>query len=433
MEAATQDKKMYETTKGQAISILVVMTILYLINYADRSILSVVLQQIKVSLSISDTELGVVQSVFSIGVGLLTIPIAWTVDRWSRRKSVGIMALLWSAATFATGLATNFISLVLARAFVGLGEDGFSTSGSGWLSLAFKKEKRSIVTGIFGIGSVGGSAVGLIVGGIIVAKTGMWQLPFYIFAVPGIIFGIWAFFLKDYETVKSKGESGLSKAYLTEWVKLLKIKSFLFTTLGQMCFGVVYFTWLGWAPAFIMRAYGVDAGQAGTMFGVAALVGALGSVLGGFLADRWHKKNRSARGYMMAITQVLNMVVLAAIVYFMGTVSIPGLMVLLILQMILLSFVNPLIFSIIGDITPASHRMAGQGLMVTFVYAAGAAIGPWVVGAVSDAVGGGAAGIRAGFLWLLPVALLCFIFYWINSRYYAKDSDRISDTVYAEK
>lgn len=433
MESQMENQKTYETTKWQATSILIVMTILYIINYADRSILSVVLQQIKVSLLISDTELGIVQSVFSIGVGLFTIPIAWIVDRWSRRKSVGIMALLWSAATFATGLAWNFASLVVARAFVGLGEDGFSTSGSGWLSLAFKKEKRSIVTGIFGIGSVGGSALGLIVGGIIVAKTGMWQIPFYIFAVPGIIFGIWAFFLKDYKTVKSEGEAGLSKEYLKKWVGLFKIKSFVFITLGQICFAVVYFTWIGWVPAFIIRAYNVDAAQAGSIVGVAALTGIVGSVLGGFIADYWHKRNKGARGYMMAIVQFLNMIILGFIVYFMGAISIPTLMALMILQMVVVAFVNPLIFSLLPDITEPSHRMAGQGLMVTFAYAAGAAIGPWVVGAVSDSVGGGAEGIRQGFLWLLPVALLCAIFYSINSKFYPADSAKVSDRVYAEK
>jgi|GEM_PF-4773501 len=60
MQSATESNKAYETTKGQAVSILVVMTILYIVNYADRSILSVVLQQIKISLAISDTELGIV-------------------------------------------------------------------------------------------------------------------------------------------------------------------------------------------------------------------------------------------------------------------------------------------------------------------------------------------------------------------------------------
>jgi len=433
MESTADTKKAYQVTKGQAASILIVMTVLYLINYADRSILSVVLQQIKVSLNISDTELGVVQSVFSVGVGLLTIPIAWVVDRWSRRKAIAIMALLWSAATFATGLAKNFVGLVIARGFVGLGEDGFSTSGSGWLSLVFPKAKRGLVTGIFGIGSVLGTALGMILGGIIVVKTGMWQMPFFIFAIPGLIFGIWAFFLKDYATVKSDGESGLSKEYLSNWIKLFKIKAYTFTTLGQLCFGLVVFTWIGWLPAFMMRAYNLDAAQAGTIIGLIAIVAVVGSPIGGLIADRWQKKSRGGRGYMMALVQLMIFLALSVIVYFFGAITMPVLIALLVVQFIFVAMVNPLIFSLMSDVVPASHRMAGQGMMVTFVYTAGAALGPWIVGAVSDSVGGGAAGIRAGFLALLPVMLLAVIFYSINSKFYPDDSGRISDEVYSEK
>ncbi len=433
MESTADTKKAYQVTKGQAASILIVMTVLYIINYADRSILSVVLQQIKVSLNISDTELGIVQSVFSVGLGLFTIPLAWMVDRWSRRKAIGIMALLWSAATFATGLARNFVGLVFARAFVGLGEDGFSTSGSGWLSLVYPKAKRGLITGIFGIGTVLGTALGLILGGIIVTRTGMWQMPFFIFAIPGLIFGIWAFFLKDYKSVKNEGEAGLTKQYLGDWIKLFKIKAFTFTTLGQVCFGLYVFTWIGWLPAFMIRAYNLDAGQAGTIVGGVALLAVLGSPIGGLLADRWHKKNRGGRGYMMALVQLVNFIMLAIIVYLFGSVPIPVLIALFAVQMITVAMVNPLFFSLVTDVTPASHRIAGQGLMVTLIYAAGAAVGPWVVGAVSDSIGGGAAGIRAGFLWLLPVLLLAVVFYTINSKYYADDSERISDQVYSEK
>ncbi len=432
MEPAVEIKKAYQVTRGQAASILIVMTVLYVMNYADRSILSVVLQQIKVSMGISDGELGLIQSVFSLGLGLFTIPLAWIVDRWSRRKAIGIMALVWSAATFATGLARNVVGLVITRAFVGLGEDGFSTSGSGWLSLVYPKAKRGLITGIFGVGGVLGTAIGLILGGIIVTRTGMWQMPFFIFAVPGIILGIWAFFLKDYASVKSEGEAGLSRQYLVNFVKLFKIKAFTFTTLGQACYGLYVFTWVGWLPAFLMRAYNIDAAAAGTIVGVAGLTAMIGSPISGLLSDRWRRKNRGARGYMMALLQFINFIMLAVIVYLFGSIPIPVLIALLCVQIMLVAMMIPLLFSLITDVTPASHRIAGQGMMVTLVYAA-TAVGPWLVGAISDVVGGGAAGIRDGFLWLLPALLLCVVFYTINSKYYPDDSDRVSDHVYSEK
>ena len=158
IKSAAQSQKTYKVTNGQKASILIVLMVLFIINYADRSILSVVLQQIKISLGFSDTELGAIQTAFQLMVGAVTIPLGILIDRWSRRKLAGIMAIFWSIATFLTGLCTNFISLLFVRAAVGLGEDGFTTIGSGWLSVAFSKAKRAMISGIFGIGGTGGSA-----------------------------------------------------------------------------------------------------------------------------------------------------------------------------------------------------------------------------------------------------------------------------------
>jgi sugar phosphate permease len=80
MESPVEAKKTYEITKGQAASILIVMTVLFFINYADRSILSVTLQHIKASLLLSDTELGAIQTAFQIMVGAVTIPLGWLID-----------------------------------------------------------------------------------------------------------------------------------------------------------------------------------------------------------------------------------------------------------------------------------------------------------------------------------------------------------------
>ncbi|MFA5399679.1 MAG: MFS transporter [Dehalococcoidia bacterium] len=432
IESSAQSQKTYKITNGQKASILIVLMILFIINYADRAILSVTLQNIKVSLGFSDTQLGAIQTAFQIMVGAVTIPLGILIDRWSRRKLAGIMALFWSVTTFLTGLCTNFISMLFVRAAVGLGEDGFTTIGSGWLSVAFSKSKRAMVNGIFGIGGTGGSALGMIVGGIIVTSTGMWQMPFFIFAIPGVIFGIWAFFLKDYKTPKKEGESLLSKQYFRDWLALFKIKSYVFTLLGQMCFGVMLTTVIGWLPAFMMRAYDLNAAQAGGIVGSAALIGILGSLGGGFIADIWYRRQKGARIYLMTIAQLLFAILVGTVIYLMGSIPIPLMSVLLMVLMLVVGICGTLIYSLTMDVTPVSHRYSSYGIVVTAFFVVGS-IGPSIVGAISDALGGGADGIRAGFLWLLPVTLLAVIFYGINWRYYPKESQLVSDTVLAEK
>jgi len=78
-------------------------------------------------------------------------PIAYLIDRWSRRKAIGLMAILWSIATFTTGLAKNFTGVLIPRFFVGLGEAGFVPGGTAMISASYPKEKRGWAMGIFHI------------------------------------------------------------------------------------------------------------------------------------------------------------------------------------------------------------------------------------------------------------------------------------------
>jgi MFS family permease len=243
------------------------MTLLYLMNYADRSILSVALQGIKIDLSLTDSEVGIIQSAFSIGVGLLAIPASFLVDRWSRRKSLGLMALVWSGATFVTGLCTNFYQMIVTRFFVGVGEGAYFPGSTGWLSVVFPKERRARIMTIYSLGAPLGTIVGLIVGGIIIARTGDWRMAFYIFAIPGIILGIMTFFFKDYITVKEQGESAVNKRYLSEWISMFRNKSYTFMTIGQCFWGLFAIAIMGWLPAMFMREYNMNTSQVGLTMG----------------------------------------------------------------------------------------------------------------------------------------------------------------------
>ena len=100
---------------------LIVCTLLYIINYMDRQVFSVILQPMKIDLGLSDAQCGLASTVLIFGMAFFYFPIAYLIDRWSRRKAIALMAILWSAATFATGLARNFAAVLIPRFFVGLG------------------------------------------------------------------------------------------------------------------------------------------------------------------------------------------------------------------------------------------------------------------------------------------------------------------------
>lgn len=216
------DNKEYATGGGKAAYILVICTLLYMVNFMDRQVLSAVLQPMKMDLKLTDAQCGLVQTVFILGVAFFTFPFSYIIDRWSRKKPIAIMSILWSIFTYLTGLATSFISLIIPRALVGIGEAGFSSGGTALVSAAYPKAKRGLVLGLFNLGVPLGAAIGSILGGMISVKAG-WRTPFYYFAIPGVILGILAMLMKDYRVEESDASQQSGKDIITSFTTLIKI------------------------------------------------------------------------------------------------------------------------------------------------------------------------------------------------------------------
>ena len=100
--------------------VLVVMSLLYLINFMDRQVLSAVLEPMRIDLELNDFQAGAVQTIFLLGIALFSFPVAYLADRWSRRKAVALMAVIWSVFTYLTGLGRSFLGVVVPRAIVGV-------------------------------------------------------------------------------------------------------------------------------------------------------------------------------------------------------------------------------------------------------------------------------------------------------------------------
>ena len=159
--------------------------------------------------------------------------------------------MIWSAATLAASMTGRFHSLLAARLVCGVGEAGYASGGVAWLSLCYPKQARSKVIGLFNAGIPLGSALGVLIGGALVTKTGDRRTPFYVFAVPGIILGLSALFLSDYATVRQPGEIGLSRAYISEMLHLFHIRSYILCALGFSAWLFVLFGSVSRLPALL--------------------------------------------------------------------------------------------------------------------------------------------------------------------------------------
>ncbi len=127
----------YLVSKGHSYFVLTLLFLLMVFDFIDRQILAAILPFIKADWGLSDTQLGMLISSVNIAIAVLAMPAAVVVDRWSRTKSIGIMAILWSIATAACGLANNFIQMFLARLLIGIGEAGYVPGGNAMLSTVF--------------------------------------------------------------------------------------------------------------------------------------------------------------------------------------------------------------------------------------------------------------------------------------------------------
>jgi len=425
-------QKEYKVGGRGAVFIFITLFLLFVINQADRLLFSVALEPMKKALSLTDTQAGALVSAFLIGMALLTIPGSMMVERWSRRKSLGIMALIWSAATYITGLCSNFTQLFITRFTVGIGEAGYTAGGLTWLSLSFRKEIRSRIMGFFMAGLPLGNALGLIVGGIIITATQNWQSPFYIFAIPGIILGIVVFFLPDYKTLKAEGESSFSKKYFREWGSLLKIKTYWLAIIGQSLFQFLAVATVMWMSAALMRTYSMTAANAGLITGLAALGLVIASPLGGYIADKCQKRYKSGRPMFIAIGMVLYVTISIALAFALGG-PLPVFVALIVLQWFFGAALVPVQMSLPTDVIIPRLRTTGFGILTFFTSLLGASAGTFAIGALSDLTGGGAAGLKTAFLLMCPAAFLSCIVYFIMTKFYYADSEKVNDLVVSER
>jgi MFS family permease len=398
---------------------------------ADRFIMIVALTPVKEAFNLSDAQAGLLTSLLTAGIAIIGIPAAVFGDRWARRKVISIMALTWSIFTFVTGIATQFWQMVVARFLVGSGEAGYAPVGTTWLSVVFPKEMRTRIMAVLYTLSQLGMVIGLVFGGLLISATHDWRTPFFVFAVPGMILAVIAFFLPDYKSVKGKEESMLSKKFFREWGQIFKIKSWWLVTLTATFTYFCVLAMATWTPAFLIRAYNMDTGQAGMAFGLIQLMVLL-APLGAVLMDRWHRHYKNARplglaiiGFLLAVTTLVQMLVIGIPVQFWLMFSALG-------TLLFATFI-PILLAAVQDVVPVGLRSSSTGVFNFVAQLIGASLGPIIAGAISDAAGGGTHGLQAGILWMIPLSFLGVITALILLKFYPHESAGVTDLVEAEK
>ena len=416
----------YKVGGWRAHYILIICSLLYMVNYMDRQVLSAVLEPMKQDLGLSDTQAGSLMTVFLLSIALFSLPLAYMVDRWSRRKAIALMAIFWSAFTFITGLGKSFLGVLIPRSLVGVGEAGFSSGGTAMLAAVYPPESRGRVMGVFNLVIPLGASLGVILGGYLSKNHGGWQTPFFVFAIPGIILGILAFFMKDYKTVDHVDESGRKKGFLSAAVSLFRIPTLKWLYIGYGVRNIMNFSVLVWLSAFLMRSQNIAEDRAGMLSGMVFLMAILGALAGGILSDTWQRKNRRARMLLPVIGDMLASIVLIVAVTL--DMKGPGFVVVLLWGAMVMIGTPPLTAVTQDVVTPAVKGLS-YGMSVFSMYVFGGGWGPIMVGGISDALGGGAEGLKSAFYFIALAGFVAAFLLWLGSRHYPGDMDKVKGAV----
>ncbi|KGT47117.1 hypothetical protein GW12_18220 [Acinetobacter sp. HR7] len=294
--------------------VVIICMVAYILSFVDRQILSLMIEPIKADLMLSDTQFSLLQGLaFSLFYAFMGVPIAALADKKSRVKIISVGIAFWSLATAACGLSKNFIQMFLARLSVGAGEAALSPAFYSIVADLFPKHKLGRALGVYAIGAFIGSGLAFLIGGYVIGllkdvsfltlpvigEIKTWQLTFMIVGLPGVLLALLMIL-----TVREPERKGLKmdangvavKASFKNSIGFIKThkKTFFCHFIGFSFYTMMLYSLLGWAPAYYMRNFGLDASQVGYILGIIILVAnTAGALFCGWLIDFFSKRGYS--------------------------------------------------------------------------------------------------------------------------------------------
>ncbi|MEI2273039.1 MFS transporter [Sphingobacterium sp. ML3W] len=306
------------TSKRYAWLIVILLWVVAFLNYFDRLLMTSMRDPILSEFKLNDAQFGLLTAVFLWCYGIVSPFGGYMADRYSRKKVILFSVFVWSAVTLWTGYARSFPELLLTRVLMGVSEACYIPAALALISDYHSGRTRSLATGLHMCGLYTGMAMGGL-GGYIAEYWG-WRQGFHVFGLFGVVYALLLVYtLRDRTVPTAPNEP------LPEQVGKVQLKAILHSLFRLPSFYVimVYFAvlgmanWLinGWLPTFLKEQFSLDLGEAGiSATGYMQIGSFAGVIIGGLLADRWQRRNKRARLYVI----VLGFVIGAPFLFFMA-------------------------------------------------------------------------------------------------------------------
>lgn len=362
------------------------MFVVYIFNFIDRQILGILNQPIKEDLGLSDTQMGFMGGIaFAVFYTFVGIPIARLADRGVRRNILATCLTIWSGMTALCGFAAGFLTLLLCRIGVAVGEAGGSPPAHSMISDIFRSNQRATALGIYALGIPVGTMLGNLIGGWI-NDAFDWRTAFFVVGAPGLLLAVLV------RLTLREPERGMSEEVKTAitgdappvgfvFRALWGRRSFRWMSLGAALHAFVGYGVGYWIPAFFIRSHGFTTSEIGTALFWLGIPGIIGTFLGGYLGDRMARRDVRWYVWLPAIATLAS-IPFALFVY---THDSPwtALWIYAIPVFFGSYYLGPT-FSLTQSLVGLRMRALAASILLFILNIIGLGLGPWFVGFVSD-------------------------------------------------
>jgi MFS family permease len=386
------------------IRLLAVLALINFVNFADRQAIPPLVPLIRDEFALTSTQISYLQVSLQAVLALASIPFGFFADRFHRSRIIAGGVIFWSFATIFTSHVHTFAMLLLARAFVGIGEAAYAPAAQSMISGGYPQQDRARAQSIFAAGMLVGGTAGQAIGGLIGQWLG-WRAVFYVIGIPGLILSFAILGLAE----PSRGP----RSEVVPLSRLLRVPAFLTLMLSGVMITFASVAFITWGTDFVVRYKDFSLREAGISLGPALLVsGLLGVLAGGFLADMLQQRFAFGRiltvacGFLLAAPFVLWAITSEEKNQVVGAFFIAG---------FFMSWYHGPLTAVIHDMMPRRAHASSVGVYMFATQLFGGILGPYVVGRLDD-LADLILGLRVAVVVMVSGALLMFLVMYFIGR-----------------
>ena len=373
-------------TFGYRSFVLMSLTVVYTFNFIDRILISVVSVPIINEFQLSQFQFGLLSGIgFALFYTLLGIPIANLSEKVSRKLIIGICVILWSLATVLCGFTTGFVTLLLARMLVGVGEAGCTPPANSMISDYYAPSARPTALGIYAMGVTAGGVLAQVFGGVILDYF-TWREAFIFVGAPGILLGL-IFLLTVKEPPRGysdpPGTPKVERASFRDAIgEIVSKRTFWIMSGGATVAAFAGYALVGLQPQHVVFTHGYTPAETALMFmAPVGLAGTLGAFLGGFLTEKASRRSATAATWVPGFA-FLVCAPLYASAFLVGGSTL--MLILLMVASILQYFYLGAQYNIAQAVVSLRVRATSVAILLFIVNLIGYGVGPPALGIVAD-------------------------------------------------